>query len=697
MSSPKLKVGARVLYDGNVWSVEGLDGCSVRIRETNGQLALVATRELCGAPDFQVLDQGTKDIRWSTAEFDNLPQNVKSEVLEFAAHLNEALTGFRSGSPDVAESEEPREGYDPCWTGITERLERKRKELGISRSSIHEKVRRYRAQGVLGLVDRRRTKPRSLIARQDSRVIEAMLAVLNDLTEKSNASCTRIFIYTELYLTRKYGPDVVSLPSESTMRRVLKELTKGRGTFGPAKGRRSIANRPETPFGRLKASRPGEVVLIDSSPLDVFALDPIKGWASHELIIALDVYTRSILAWRITPKNPKAVDAVLLLRDIITPTTMRPHWPESVRWPYHGVPETLLLNGPGEQGVAGVPVVAPETVAVDRAKIYLSAAFWNACGLLGINVRPARPYQPEDKAQVERIFLTIRKGFWEYLPGYKGPDIWSRGKDIEQAAFYLTSEIEEIFAEWVVRIYQRKKHDGLRMPGVPKVRLSPNEMYEHGLQTAGFIRVPPITDLYYALLPVEWRKIHHYGVEIGTLKYDGAGLNGCRNRESSWGGPHRGLWPISVDPRDRKRCYFQRPDDGVWYELVWVHAPDTNLPMNDALLAQAKRHAVSRLRGPPKSREVAREFRNLVFRIENEYALDAGERKALMKAFLHDAQVSKDRGFDLPASISPEYDLDYDDGDDKDSGWSIELASLGAYPVYGQDKENGRSREGDSS
>ena len=286
------------------------------------------------------MDQDAKNIRWSTAEFDNLPADVKSEALALAAHLNEAITGFRSGSPDVAEREEPQEGYDPQWTGVTERLESKRKELGISRSNIHEKVRRYKLQGVLGLVDRRRTKPRSLIARQDSRVIEAILAVLNDLADKSNANRKRIFIYTELYLARKYGLDVVPLPSESTLRRVLKELTKGRGTFGPAKRRRSIANRPETPFGRLRASRPGEMVLIDSSPLDVFALDPVKGWASHELIIALDVYTRSMLAWRITPKKPKAVDAVLLLRDIITPTTMRPHWPESVRWPYHGASVT---------------------------------------------------------------------------------------------------------------------------------------------------------------------------------------------------------------------------------------------------------------------------------------------------------------------------------------------------------------------
>ena len=54
MSSPQLKVGARVLYDGDVWSVEGLDGCSVRLRETSGRLALVATRELVGAPDLSL-------------------------------------------------------------------------------------------------------------------------------------------------------------------------------------------------------------------------------------------------------------------------------------------------------------------------------------------------------------------------------------------------------------------------------------------------------------------------------------------------------------------------------------------------------------------------------------------------------------------------------------------------------------------
>jgi TnsA endonuclease N terminal len=107
----------------------------------------------------------------------------------------------------------------------------------------------------------------------------------------------------------------------------------------------SIANRPEAPYRKFEPTRPGEVVLLDSTPLDAFAIDPITfRWVQVQLTVAHDLYTRSILSWIFTPISTKSVDATLLLYGILHPKRMRPGWPDSARWNYVGVPSISLLN-----------------------------------------------------------------------------------------------------------------------------------------------------------------------------------------------------------------------------------------------------------------------------------------------------------------------------------------------------------------
>jgi hypothetical protein len=56
------------------------------------------------------------------------------------------------------------------------------------------------------------------------------------------------------------------------------------------------------------------------------------------------------------------------------------------------------------------------------------------------------------KSPIERFFRTLREGLLEALPGYKGPDVFSRGKDAEQDAFFYLGELEAIIREWVASI-----------------------------------------------------------------------------------------------------------------------------------------------------------------------------------------------------------------------------------------------------
>lgn len=53
--------------------------------------------------------------------------------------------------------------------------------------------------------------------------------------------------------------------------------------------------------------------------------------------------------------------------------------------------------------------------------------------------------------------------------------------------------------------------------------MSPAQKFEQGIAVAGRIRVPANPKLLLEMLPVVKRECNHYGVEIGTLRYNGDG------------------------------------------------------------------------------------------------------------------------------------------------------------------------------
>ena len=127
----------------------------------------------------------------------------------------------------------------------------------------------------------------------------------------------------------------------------------------------------------------------------------------------------------------------------------------------------------GEDGEPLLPSVAAETIVVDHGKIYLSEHLMSACARLGISVQPARVYQATDKGPLERWFRTLGEQLLAALPGYKGPDVYRRGKNPEQQAFYFLGELEQIIRRWTADCYHRQPHAGLCVPEVPGLELSP--------------------------------------------------------------------------------------------------------------------------------------------------------------------------------------------------------------------------------
>ena len=206
---------------------------------------------------------------------------------------------------------------------------------------------------------------------------------------------------------------------------------------GSAKGRRSIADRPQGAYGRLRAMRPGEYAILDTQDLDVFAMELVTcRWVRAQLTVAQDLFTRCITGLRVTPVSTKAVDVAGVLFQAIAPWPAPEDWPARCAGPITGCrsswcsPRTAAARG---------AVCPPETLVIDHGKAFLSAHVISVCTRLGISIHgPAR--KPTDKPTCERFFKTLREGLIQHLPAYKGPDIYSRGEHVEDAAFlFLTS------------------------------------------------------------------------------------------------------------------------------------------------------------------------------------------------------------------------------------------------------------------
>jgi transposase InsO family protein len=402
-------------------------------------------------------------------------------------------------------------------------------------------------------------------------------------------------------LAAEHGEGTVREPGRRRAHTVLAELSRGTNAFtGSTKGKRSIAARPQGVYGRLRPTRPGEYLLLDTTPLDVFAMEPVTlRWVRCELTIAMDLYSRAITGLRLSPVSTKSVDAALVLFEALRPGS-RQHTSGGLL-PYAGLPD-LVVAGDGTAGLAGV---AAETVVVDHGRVYLSDHLLSVCQRLGISVQPARPLTPTDKAAVERFFRTLSEGLLAALPGYKGSDVYSRGADPEGCAYFFTNELEQVVREWIDGIYHQRRHAGLAEPQVPGLELSPAEMLAHGTARAGRLKIPAHPGMVFDFLPVAWRTIQHYGVEAGGLRYNGPALTRYRNKTSPFTGAHAGKWPVRYDTDDVSRIYFQDPADNAWHELAWEHAQQVAVPFSAEALAYSRRLVLAEGRHVDERRALA--------------------------------------------------------------------------------------------
>ncbi|WP_151478224.1 TnsA-like heteromeric transposase endonuclease subunit [Streptomyces albicerus] len=663
----RVGVGTRLRYDGEVVVVEEMfgapTGSEVLVRDGPGRRFRLALREVLSSGRAQVIAEEpgpASDDPCETASvvLAQLGEEELTEVRERAAHINEVLYGFRSGTVELAAPDEPRPEYAPTIPKM-QRYEAKAVELGVSTRTIKRWVHAFLLDREAGLVHGGPQRAADLggVGRADPRWVEMALEIMAEHEEKSKPTRAKVIRSIGPRLQARYGKGEVELPTRATAYRWLQELDQRLPTFRlSAKRNRDIAARPGTAYGKLRPTRPGEYLLMDTTRLDVFALDPLTlKWVQAELTIAMDWYTRCITGIRVTPVSTQSIDVAAALFQTYRPRPAGKEWPPHAVWPDHGIPRTVFVDrealaGPEDEtrargtGVAS-PAMVPETIVVDHGKVYLSEHITSVCQRLGLSVQPARLRTGRDKGPIERFFKTLREALLELLPGYKGPDLFSRGLNPEGEAFFFLNELEAIIREWVACTYHHLPHKGLVDPRVPGLRLSPAMMFEHGIARAGYIEVPRDPDLGFEFLKTVWKPIHHYGVETRKCRYNGPGLDGYRNTTSSYAGPRaKGRWPIHVDPDDINLAYFRRPDTRRWHTLTWEHAPAQKFPISEEAMGLARTLAGKKHRFPDDETAVA----ELLERWNLGLGLTMSERRIALR------MAREQSAFDLPVTDEDE-------------------------------------------
>lgn len=360
----------------------------------------------------------------------------------------------------------------------------------------------------------------------------------------------------------------------STFNKLLDAVEESLGLQGTVAQRRARAARPAPPFKPTLALRPGEIVMMDSSPLDVLVVldDGVVG--RLELTTAVDVAMRGL--WGVLrPAGTKVTDVAVLLAQMMTPLVMRPGWGAALSMAASVVPhERLTAVDERLKDAAARPVIVPETVVVDQGKVFISPATRAACESLGISLQPVPPANGPAKGHVERGFGSINTEFCQWLPGFTGSRVGERGSRLEQERLWTVSELQALWEEFLVHWHHRP-HEGLRHPLMPKKALTPNQMWAALLPVAGYVPVPLSADDFVELLPVRWQPITDAGIRFGYRTYDDPCLNGHRGQDSGVASK-RGLWEVHYNPYDPVRIWVRLPEG--FREVAWIHATSVGLP-----------------------------------------------------------------------------------------------------------------------
>ena len=446
----ELQAGDRIVIDGKPGTVIGVSG-RLRFAFPDGEIGdgLVADLLAAGRLEFPAVGERAPRKIMGTG-LAGLPADVLEQASWWEAHIAEIVHGL---PPDSPAGRGPRPEYDPELTSLTSREQAKAAELAaaghpVPVSTLKHRRQRWVAYGLPGLVDQRLARCADPAGRVHPAVAAAMQRAIDEATGES--SKTAAFIIWRAKELLAAAGEQAEAPSRATMYRLFARLSAGRHTTGSAVTRRSLAGRPQRMFSAVHPAAPGELMEIDSTPLDVMVLldDGIAGRA--DLTGMIDVATRTVTAAVLRPTT-RSVDASVLLARSLTPEPMRPGWAQALAMAHSALPYDRLLSIDDRMAHAAArPVIIPDTIAIDHGSVFVSANFRASCRHLGISIQPVHLASGSEKPHIERTFGSVASLFCQFVSGYVGRNPDRRGRSAGAGPLWSLLELQDLLDEWLI-------------------------------------------------------------------------------------------------------------------------------------------------------------------------------------------------------------------------------------------------------
>lgn len=619
-----VEVGGRLLTESGTALVIAVSAAGVDLRTSFGEVVHVDWPELSEA---RVVANGdVTPVRPTLRPFwDGLSTATRRATLDKLEVVQEVLTGYRDGHAELARQGEPRPPFGEGF-GASEAarcramaialqhesagdraLQRRIADGEITRaapgeSTIRNWVRAWKRDGLLGLLDARSLRRIQTWERIDERYREIAELIFGTLDgDRSTVNIGEIDRRIRVELKRAGHQDVVT-PQRLTTE-YLAHLKRGVGATTRSQRSRSLQRVSGTEH--YPAIRPGQIVAIDATRADNLVYDPLLGRPfSVEILTAIDVATRVILALRVVPKSANGIDAGLLLYDICRPFTMVVQGTTISDWRWAGLPKTLDLSTVSVvvgrrkiapdfstlQGEHHIPAVMPDAIRADHGSIFVSDHFRALLRDFGIDLLLSRGKKPTDNPHVERWHETLQRAV-QQLPGYKGRNTSERGLLVAEDALVTAAELEEHLRRFAALDYHRSWHTGLVIGSEPNARTSPLELWDVMLNVTGRIDVPQRADLIYQVIPIKWGTVGVAGVEFSNMVYDDRILDGFRTVAPGRFRADDSKVPFHVDPHDLSRIWFRHPESGRIHPIMWRGSFFTDAPMT-ATIVEALRQRI---------------------------------------------------------------------------------------------------------
>lgn len=413
-------------------------------------------------------------------------------------------------------------------------------------STLYRWIKAYEKAGTLSILipkyDERGGKGKTRVSEESELIMKKVIQDLylhkQKLTPKQ--------VYFEI--KRRCNNAKVKIPHENTVRNRIKELSD-KEVIKMRESRRHGERLYRNTDGAFPAGKqPLEVVQIDHTPVDLIIVDEQyrKPIGRPFLTLAIDVYSRMIVGFYISLEEPSYFSASQCISQLILSkeNVLKEHNVEG-SWPVWGIPKVIHMDNGAE---------------------FRSEDLQLACENFGISIEWRPVARPQFGAHIERLIGTSMQEVHR-LPGTTFSNIQQRGEyNSEKEAIMTLSEFEQWYCEYVVNVYNKRKHSMIDM--------TPEQKYEIGIfgdeYTMGRGLPEKIEDeefLKLSFLPTEKRTIQQTGVSIDKIHYYHDVLRKWIKAKDENNKGRKFIFKI--DPRDISSIWFFDPEIKEFFKIPY--------------------------------------------------------------------------------------------------------------------------------